>query len=88
MSSDLTPAERTLRARRAAHVRWSKHDSHAHAAKMREGLERRFFDQVDPNRSLPEGERRRRAEQARKAHYTDLAYKSARARRKAAEDAA
>jgi hypothetical protein len=37
-------------------------------------------DKVDPTRSLPEGERERRAEAGRKAHFSRLAYLSARAR--------
>jgi hypothetical protein len=41
---------------------------------------RRFEDQVDPERKLPEGERLRRAKQARKAPFAQLAFKSSRAR--------
>jgi hypothetical protein len=41
----------------------------------------RFVTQVDPERLLPEAERQRRAESARKAYYTELAAKSAQARR-------
>jgi hypothetical protein len=78
--NSMSPAERTLRARKAAHARWSKHSSDEHAKKMRAGLEQKFLDEVDPDRTLPEDERYRRAEHARKAFYTDLAYRSARAR--------
>jgi hypothetical protein len=48
-------------------------------------LDRRFLDEVDPDRVLPEAERRRRAESARKVYYQRLALASAkaRARRKA-----
>jgi hypothetical protein len=41
----------------------------------------RFYDQVDPDRSLPAAERERRAEHARKAYFQRLAAKSAKARR-------
>jgi hypothetical protein len=79
-NTSLTPAELTLRARKAAHARWAKYSSHEHAKKMRAALEERFLDEVDPDRELPDDERYRRAEQARKAYFADLAYKSARAR--------
>jgi hypothetical protein len=81
----LTPEQRIQRARLAAHTRWSQHDSVEHAHKMRAAFEQRFLDEVDPDRELPEDERYRRAEHARKAFYTDLAYRSARARRLGAE---
>jgi hypothetical protein len=50
----------------------------------REAFEQRFLDEVDPDRTLPENERLRRAGFARKAYYTRLAIKSAQARRKRA----
>jgi hypothetical protein len=40
-----------------------------------------FYDQVDPDRVLPDAERERRATQARKAYFAGLAFKSAKARR-------
>ena len=48
-----------------------------------EAFEKRFLDQVDPDRALPEAERLRRAAAARKLYFADLAFRSARARRKA-----
>jgi hypothetical protein len=42
----------------------------------------RFDDEVDPGRELPEAERRRRADQAKKAYFTRLALRSAQARRR------
>jgi hypothetical protein len=45
----------------------------------------RFIDQVDPDRTLPEAERLRRAEHARSAYFTGLALKSAQARRRRAD---
>jgi len=41
---------------------------------------RRFEGQVDPQRELSDDERLRRAEQAKKAHFAQLALKSSRAR--------
>ena len=84
----LTPSERSMRARIAAHERWAKHDSRAHAAKMRAAQDAKWLDRVDPGRELSESERQRRAEAARRAHFQRLAYRSAKARRERAELAA
>lgn len=81
MATKLTPEERTQRARLAAQVRWSKEDPAEQAARQRARMEQRFLDEVDPDRTLPEAERNRRAASARKAYFTRLAYKSARARK-------
>ena len=89
MPGSLSPAEATLRAKIGAHASWKNTtDRTARTAKGRAAFEQRFLDEVDPDRTLPEDERNRRAEQARKEYYTRLAYRSARARRNAANDAA
>jgi hypothetical protein len=44
-------------------------------------MDNRFLDEVDPDRILPEAERKRRADHARKAYFTRLALKSAAARK-------
>lgn len=78
----LTPAERTLRARIAAYESWAMTpDRSARTAPAREAALRRFEDQVDPDRTLPDAERARRAESARRAYFTRLAFASAKARR-------
>lgn len=77
----LSAAERTLRARLAANTRWSREDPTLNGARARAGLEAKFLREVDPDGVLPEPERRRRAECARKAHYQRMALASARARR-------
>jgi hypothetical protein len=41
-----------------------------------------FERQVDPNGELPEAERLKRAEAAKKAHFSRMALKSAKARRR------
>jgi hypothetical protein len=63
--------------------RSAKHDSREMTAKAREAFHDKFLAEVDPQGVLPEAERLRRADAARKAYYAGLAYKSAMARRKA-----
>lgn len=81
MSTPLTPSERSMRARMAAHVSHSRHDPKERTRAARDKFDERFLDEVDPDRVLPEAERQRRADHARKAYFTRLALKSARARR-------
>lgn len=77
----LTPSERTLRARLAAHTLHSKVDSTAHTEPARAAFLSSWEAKVDPDGVLPELERKRRARHALKAHMTLLALKSAQARR-------
>jgi hypothetical protein len=79
-ASSLSPQQRSLRARTAAHARWAKEDPTLQGAILRRGFLNRFFDEVDPERILPEAERNRRAESALKAHMYRLALASSRAR--------
>lgn len=81
MSGELTPAERSLRARAAAYKLHSLYDSRELTANARAAFEDRFAKQVDPDGILPAAERKRRAECARKAYFAELAAKSAKARR-------
>jgi hypothetical protein len=60
----------------------SKNDPMATTAKARATFLERFIDEVDPDRVLPETERLRRAESARKAYFARLAFLSAKARAK------
>ena len=76
----LSPAEAARRGRIGAHILHARHDSRELTAKAREAFLRRFLDEVDPDRVLPEAERRRRADHARKAYFARLALASARAR--------
>ena len=76
----LTPEQRSLRARIAANTRWSREDGKPNAVRAQAGLLAKFVDQVDPDRVLPEGERTRRAEAARRAHMQRLAFLSSKAR--------
>lgn len=78
-----TPNDRVLQARIAAHASWAKTPDRAERTrKAREALVSRFEKQVDPDGTLDPAERSRRAEHARKAHYTRLALRSAQARRR------
>ena len=80
----LTPEQRSLRARLAAHTLHSQVDPLAHTAPARQAFLARFEAEVDPEGILPEPERRRRAEHARKAYFAKMALASSKARRKAA----
>jgi hypothetical protein len=78
-----SPAERSLRARAAAHVKWAQEpDRTAATSKARAGLEARFAREVDPDGLLDEAELARRVESRRKAFFADLSRRSAKARRK------
>lgn len=76
----LSPSERSQRARIAAYIKHAKHDARESTAPARAAFAERFINEVDPDGILPEPERLRRAEAARRAHMARLAFKSARAR--------
>lgn len=81
----LTPAERTMRARKAVHVSWSRTaDRAARTAPARAAMLAKFEREVDPDGVLHPDERAKRAESAKRAYYADLAMKSVRARRRRA----
>jgi len=85
----LSPGERRLQARAAAYTRWAHTTNRTAAtAAAREGLMRKFENQIDPNGLLAPDERRVQAIRARGAYYATLAAKSAAARRKRKEGAA
>ena len=87
MGTKLTPQERSLRARIAAHSLHASHNSTETTANARAAFLACFEQQVDPEHQLPESERKRRARHARKAYFTRLALASAKARRlRAAEE--
>jgi hypothetical protein len=77
--SYLTPAERTLRARLAAHTQHAK--GRTNTGPAREKFLSRFESEVDPDRVLDPAERARRAEHAKRAYFTALSLKAARQRR-------
>ena len=78
---EFTPSQRSQRARLAAHTRWAHVDDPTEATRpAREAFNKRFYDDVDPDRKLPAADRERRAAHARKAYYARLSLKSAQAR--------
>ncbi|SDR76242.1 hypothetical protein SAMN04488570_0300 [Nocardioides scoriae] len=69
----------------AANARWAREpDRSAATQPARDGMLRRFEDEVDPDRTLPAEERAMRAENARRAFYQRIALKSAQSRRRKA----
>ncbi len=82
----LSQSQRILRARLAAYTRSSLYDGKVVTAKARQTFLDRFDQQVDPDKQLPAAERARRAEAARKAHFTGLALKSSRKRTQAIDE--
>jgi len=86
-SKTLTPVQRSLRASIAAHTSWAKtEDRRARTAKATKANMDRFERLVDPEARLTPDERAKRADNARRAHFQRMAYKSAKVRqaRKAA----
>jgi len=78
-------SERVLQARLAAHVLHAKvADPAGHTAPARKAFLDRFEREVDPDGTLSEVERKRRAEHARKAYFARLALASVKARRRKA----
>jgi hypothetical protein len=85
--STLTPEQRTLRARLAAHESWAAtEDPTARTAPAREAFLDRFERQVDPDAVLDPVERARRAEHAKKAYFVRLALSSSQARHARKQD--
>lgn len=74
----------SARARIAALTSWAYTDDRSQRTlPARRAFMERFDRQVDPEGRLAPAERHKRAEALMKAHFTELALKSARARRKA-----
>jgi hypothetical protein len=59
----------------------AQHDSEKVSRPGRQAFLARFEREVDPDGVLPEAERHRRAEHAKRAHMTPLALRSAQTRR-------
>lgn len=79
----LTPTERALLARCAAHLLHAGiEDPPAHTAPARRAFDARFYAGLPEG--LSEAERDRRAAHARSAYFSKLAFQSARARRERA----
>jgi hypothetical protein len=87
----LTPTQRKIRARIAAHEMHAQHDARATTRAGREAartaLDAHLLSIIDPHNRLTERERERRLEHKRRAHFARLALKSAQARRRKATSA-
>lgn len=77
----MTPEQRSQRSRLAAQARDAQGKTNTGPA--RAAFEQRFVNMVDPDRVLPEAERAKRADAARSAHFTRMAFLSSRRRKKA-----
>lgn len=76
MPNTLSPEQRVLRAKVAVHQSWANTtDRTARTAPARAAFMKRFEDQVDPERTLPEAQRKQRAESAMRSHMASLALK-------------
>ena len=81
----LTPEQRSQRARIGAYAAMAKHGRKRVTAKARAAnpsSDGYWLRQVDPDGTLPEAERAQRAQDAKRAHFSAMAFKSARARKK------
>lgn len=78
----IDPALMALRGRIGAYRLHATHDSREITAPARARFLERFDREVDPDGSLPDNERRRRAALARRAYFAKLAYRSVEARRR------
>jgi len=76
-----SPAERSLRARLAAHTLHARREARQTTATARAGFLARFEREVDPDSALDPAERRRRAEHARRAYFIRLSLAALEARR-------
>src|SRR4029450_460083 len=75
-------AERSLRARLAAYALHAQHDPRETTANGRAVFLARFDREVDPEALLEPDERRRRAEQARRAYFARLSLAALNARQR------
>lgn len=79
----MTPEQRVLRARLAAHARWARaSDRVAATAPARRARAEQFEHEVDPDGVLPPAERARRARSAQLAHMARMSLASSRARQR------
>jgi hypothetical protein len=70
-----------MRARLAAYAMHAQHDARVTTANGRTAFLARFEREVDPDSALDPAERRRRAEQARRAYFTRLSLTAVKAKR-------
>jgi hypothetical protein len=82
-SRSLTPAERSERARAAAHIRWAKEPDRlaATAAGLKAAFQK-LLDEVDPHGRLAEAERIKRAKNLQQAQLAQARLAASKARRR------
>lgn len=83
---DLDQEQRSVRARIAANIRWAHSDGIAGTQAAREAFLASFERRVDPDAELATAERARRADRLRKAHFAQMARRSAQVRAERAAD--
>jgi hypothetical protein len=76
----LTEQQRSLRARIGGFARAARYDGRDVTEAARSAFLDRFRAEVDPDGVLPEEERERRAQAARRAYFARLAFESSKAR--------
>ena len=82
METSLTPAERSLRGTLASYESWANtKDRTGRTAPGRAANLARFEKMVDPDGTMPPEARAKAAEAAKQAHFTRMAFLSAKARR-------
>lgn len=82
---NIPAGERTLVAQIAAYERLGKIGGSANTEAARAAQWQKYLDKVDPDGMLPDDERERRAQHARKADMLRLSLKAAQVRRKRRE---
>lgn len=81
-----TPVERRLHAQQASLAYWSQvEDRTAATQPLRDGLTRKWEQEIDPNGKLPPQELAHRVEMRRRAHMAEMTRKSIKARRERAQ---
>lgn len=82
-STTRTTSEHALASKLGAHLSWANtEDRAARTAPARRAMLNKFENLADPNGQLTPCERAKRAESLRKAHYAQMALRSAQARRR------
>lgn len=88
MASEMTPEERSLRARIAVNTSWAHttdRTARTAPATKNSPASRDYWERkVDPDGVMDSMTRAKAAENARRAHYQRMAYRSAQARRRKA----
>lgn len=83
VSDELTPAQRTLRAKLGAHASWAQTTNRtARTEAARKAAKNRFRRLADPEGVLPAEVVDQRAAALEREHYTRMAYLSAKSRRR------